>query len=135
MAVQVQAEREAINEADLEVLRAKAFAAWSRGPTATYQAWFEDAFQEGWIRLEKPLASGRGVENWRGYIVESGRNYLRRMHSQGRRITGLADDSAALVDSGAAERFEAVDDHAERLHQAKDVRQCLQKNSTSVSAS
>lgn len=51
MAVQVQPEQEEINQADFDILRAKAFAAWSRGPTANYQAWFEDAFQEGWIRL------------------------------------------------------------------------------------
>lgn len=57
--------------------------------------------------------------------MESGRNYLRRMHGKGRRTTRLADGGATLVDSGAAERFEAVDDHAERVRQAKVVRQVL----------
>ena len=125
MAVQVQPRPDAIDPDGLEVLRAKAFAAWGRGATATYDAWFEDAFQEGWIRLEKTLASGREVTNWQGYIVESGRNYLHRLHSKGGRTTALPGDEATMVDPGAAERFEAVVDHAERLHHVKLVRQVL----------
>ncbi|MBA2522498.1 MAG: sigma-70 family RNA polymerase sigma factor, partial [Solirubrobacterales bacterium] len=125
MAIHVQPQPEAIDRAELEILRRKAFAAWHRGPTATYQTWFEDAFHEGWIQLQKTLASGREVENWEGYLVESGRNYLHRMHYKGGRVRGLEDRDATLVDPGSAEPFEAVDDHAERLQRAKVVRQVL----------
>lgn len=125
MAIQVQSQWEAIDRAELEILRRKAFAAWHRGPTATYQTWFEDAFHEGWIQLQKTLASGRKVENWEGYLVESGRNYLHRMHYKGGRVRGLEDRDVTMVDPGSAEPFEAVDDQAERLQQAKVVRQVL----------
>lgn len=124
MAIQRRPRGEPIDPIDYKTLRAKAFAAWSRGPTATYRAWFEDAFQEGVLGHKRAVAE-REVNNPEGYIVGTGRNFLLGLHPKGRRTTALDQNAAALVDPGAAERLESIEDEAERAHHACVVRQVL----------